>query len=109
MSAIRYRKQDDKAARAEQRKAWFKKYKESLRYSLYVITHPFDGFWDLSREHKGTLAAANTFLILFLLVRVLKLLCTSFQFINAPVQHINVFAEPPCWRLRRWRQNTADT
>ena len=93
MSAIRYRKQDDKAARAEQRKAWFKKYKESLRYSLYVITHPFDGFWDLSREHKGTLAAANTFLILFLLVRVLKLLCTSFQFINAPVQHINVFEE----------------
>ena len=26
----------------------------SLRYSLYVIFHPFDGFWDLSREKRGT-------------------------------------------------------
>jgi len=64
-----------------------------MRYALHVITHPFDGFWDLTHEHRGTLAAAHTFLILFLITRVLKLLCTNFQFINAPVQHINVFEE----------------
>ena len=72
---------------------WWSKYKDSLRYALHVITHPFDGFWDLTHEHRGTLAAANTFLILFLITRVLKLLCTSFQFISTPVQHINVFEE----------------
>ena len=83
----------DKAQKAEKRKAWRQRYAHSLRYALHVITHPFDGFWDLTHEHRGTLAAANTFLILFLLTRVVKLLCTSFQFISTPVQHINVFEE----------------
>ena len=83
----------DNAVTAGGRKAWWAKYKDSLRYALHVITHPFDGFWDLTHEHRGTLAAANTFMVLFLITRVLKLLCTSFQFISAPIQHINVFEE----------------
>ena len=33
------------------------------------------------------------FLFLFLLTRVLKLICTNFQFISAPIQHINLFEE----------------
>ncbi len=71
----------------------WKRYSGSLRYALYVITHPFDGFWDLIHEQRGTMAAAHTFLILFLVTRVLKLLCTSFQFISAPIQYINVFEQ----------------
>ena len=82
-----------KAERKEKAKAWRKNYAASLKYSLYVISHPFDGFWDLIHEKRGTLAAAHTFLILFLLTRVIKLMCTSFQFISAPVQYINVFEE----------------
>ena len=82
-----------KAAKAESRSAWWSRYRASLRYALYVITHPFDGFWDLNRENKGTLAAANTFLALFLITRVLKILCTSFQFFESAAQHINVFEE----------------
>ena len=74
-------------------KAWLNRYGQSLRYAMYVITHPFDGFWDLIHEKKGSIAAANTFLILFLLIRVLKLIATNFQFISAPIQHINVFEE----------------
>ena len=74
-------------------KAWLSRYGQSLRYALYVITHPFDGFWDLIHEKKGTIAAANTFLALFLIIRVLKLIATNFQFIMAPIQHINVFEE----------------
>ena len=81
------------SARSEKRKAAWKRYTASLKYSLYVITHPFDGFWDLIHEKRGTLAAAHTFLILFLLTRVLKLMLTSFQFISAPVQYLNVFEE----------------
>ncbi len=75
------------------RKAGWSRYLGSLRYGLHVITHPFDGFWDLVHEKRGTLAAAHTFLILFLLTRVLKLMLTSFQFISAPIQYINVFEE----------------
>ncbi len=82
-----------KALRAEKRKESWNRYVQSLRYSLHVITHPFDGFWDLIHEQRGTLAAAHTFLILFLVVRVMKLILTSFQFINAPIQHINIFEE----------------
>ena len=72
-------------------KAWWQKYVSSLRYALHVIVRPFDGFWDLSRENKGSLAAANTFLVLFLLTYVLKLMYTNFQFISAPVQYINIY------------------
>ena len=78
---------------AESRHTWWKRYTQSLRYALYVITHPFDGFWDLIHEKRGTIAAANTFLLLFLLTRVMKLMLTSFQFINVSAQYINVFEE----------------
>lgn len=69
----------------------FSRYLASLRYALYVITHPFDGFWDLNREKRGSLAAANTILILFLLTYVLKLMYTNFQFIMVPIQYINIY------------------
>ena len=81
------------SSRSESRKAWWNRYLASLKYGLHVMTHPFDGFWDLIHEKRGTLAAAHTFLILFLLTRVMKLMLTSFQFISAPTQYINVFEE----------------
>ena len=76
-----------------ERDTWLSRYGQSLRFALHVITHPFDGFWDLIHEKRGTMAAAHTFLFLFLLTRVLKLICTNFQFISAPIQHINLFEE----------------
>ena len=79
--------------RKEKRRIWWNRYGQSLRYALHVITHPFDGFWDLTHEHRGNLAVAHTFLFLFLLTRVVKLMYTSFQFINSPVQHINILEE----------------
>ena len=82
-----------KSLKTEKRKESWSRYRDSLRYSLHVITHPFDGFWDLIHEKRGTLAAAHTFLLLFLIVRVLKLILTNFQFINAPIQYMNVFSE----------------
>lgn len=93
MSTAKSAKLTAKADKAASQHAWWAKYRDSLKYAFYVITHPFDGFWDLTHEHRGSLAAANTFLALFLIIRVLKLLCTSFQFISAPIQHINVFEE----------------
>lgn len=84
---------DATALRGAGRKAWRQNYAASLKYAFYVITHPFDGFWDLVHEKRGSMAAAHTFLFLFLLTRVLKLMLTSFQFISAPVQHLNIFEE----------------
>ena len=93
MSTARFADKPEKAAAVSGRKAWRDRYMQSLRYALHVITHPFDGFWDLVHEKRGSMAAAHTFLFLFLLTRVLKLMCTSFQFISAPVQHLNIFEE----------------
>ena len=71
----------------------WQRYVESMKYAKHVIFHPFDGFWDLTHEGRGSLAAAHTFLALFLLTRVLKLMYTNFQFINAPVQYINIYEQ----------------
>ena len=75
------------------RRAKWDKYVASLKYAKYVLFHPFDGFWDLTHEKRGTLAAATTWLALFLITRVLELMFTNFQFINAPLQYINVFEQ----------------
>lgn len=72
-------------------KAKWNHYLETSRYALYVIFHPFDGFWDLGHEHRGSLASAHTFLALWLLTYVLRLMLTNFQFINAPIQYLNVY------------------
>lgn len=71
----------------------WQRYTETVRYAKHVMFHPFDGFWDLSHEGRGSLGAAHTFLALFLLTRVLKLMYTNFQFINAPVQYINIYEQ----------------
>ena len=75
------------------RTTFWNQYIASMKYALHVITHPFDGFWDLIHENRGTMAAAHTFLLLFLLTRIIKLMYTSFQFISAPIQYMNVFEQ----------------
>ena len=76
-----------------ERGAGWKRYKASLKYGFYVIFHPFDGFWDLVHEQRGSLMAAHTWLFLFLLTYVLRLLLTNFQFITAPIQYINIYEQ----------------
>ena len=67
------------------------RYLKSLKFALYCITHPLDGFWDLTHEKRGTYAAANTILFLTLLIRVLKLRYTSFIFMTVYWEDINIF------------------
>ena len=50
----------------------------TLRYSLYVILHPADGYWDLIHAKRGSYAAANFIVILTLLTHVWKLRFASF-------------------------------
>ena len=68
-----------------------KKYFDSLKYSLYCMTHPLDGFWDLTHEKRGTMAAAHTILIAAVLLRILKLKYTSFVFIQVYWEDLNIF------------------
>lgn len=66
-------------------------YFATLKFALYCITHPLDGFWDLTHEKRGSIAAANTILILTLVVRVMKLRYTSFIFMTVYWEGINIF------------------
>ena len=72
-------------------KETYKRYFSSLKFALYCITHPLDGFWDLTHEKRGSLAAANTILFLTLLVRIMKLQYTSHVFMAVAWERINIF------------------
>lgn len=71
-------------------KSKLQSYVASLKFALYCITHPLDGFWDLTHEKRGTYAAANTILALTLIVRLMKLRFTSFIFLTVYWEELNL-------------------
>ncbi|MHC1786441.1 MAG: YIP1 family protein [Christensenellales bacterium] len=74
-------------------RAWWQRFLQTLRYALHVIVHPFDGFWDLTREHRGSMAAANFIVFLALVIRIVSLQYTSFLFIRVNWARVNVLTE----------------
>ena len=73
--------------------AWWKRFLASVRYSGYVMFHPFDGFWDLTHEHRGTVAAANFFVIMLLLTRLFTLQHTNMMFLRVYWPKVNIFQQ----------------
>ncbi|MDR1868646.1 MAG: YIP1 family protein [Treponema sp.] len=70
-------------------KAWFNHVGKTLKYSLYVSTHPLDGFWDLTHEGRGSIAAANIILIVMVITEIMRLTLTSFQFVTINMEYFN--------------------
>ena len=70
-------------------KTWLLHLGKTLRYSLYVAVHPLDGFWELTHEKRGSLAAANVIVSLAVLVEILRLTLTNFQFITINMEYFN--------------------
>ena len=68
-------------------------YLGSLRYALHCCVRPFDGFWDLTHEKRGSVGAANTIVILVLLTNLLKLGFTSFIFQPVNWNEVNLLLE----------------
>jgi hypothetical protein len=65
----------------------------SLRYSLYLIFHPFDGFWDLKYENRGSIKAASIIVALVVLSYVLRERYTGFLFNFNNVLEVNILTE----------------
>ena len=63
---------------------------KTLRYSLYAVTHPLDGFWDLTHEKRGSVAAANIIIAASLITTILKLQFTSFIFNKIIWEYVNL-------------------
>jgi len=68
----------------------FGAYFKSLRYSLYCMRKPLAGFWDLIHEGYGSMAAAHTIVVVTMIVQMLRLTTTNFQFININMETFNV-------------------
>ncbi|GHU02337.1 hypothetical protein FACS1894147_04010 [Spirochaetia bacterium] len=62
----------------------------TLKYALYVAGHPLDGFWDLTHEKRGSIAAANIIVAATVLVEILRITLTNFQFIEVNMEYFNV-------------------
>lgn len=74
------------------KEAWLR-YRDTLRYSLHCCVRPFDGFWDLTHEKRGSIAAANTIIILVLLTNLISLGYTSFLFAPVNWDEVNMVLE----------------
>lgn len=79
--------------KAKINKQSMKRFWESLRYSLYIMTHPFDGFWDLTHEKRGSMAAANVLLGLTFLTNIWNLRFTNFMFNDTRWDRVNIWSE----------------
>ena len=53
---------------------------KQLRYSTHVIFHPFDGFWDLKHEHRGSTKSATAIVLLLVLNGILSTQFTGFLY-----------------------------
>ncbi len=75
------------------KKETYIKYLKSLKFGFYCMTHPLDGFWDLTHEKRGSVGAANFLVFLFLVLNILKLQFTSFLVRNINLTRINMWVE----------------
>ena len=66
---------------------------KSLRYSLHCIVRPFDGFWDLVHEKRGSILAANIILIMVILTQVWQWSYSSFIFYSPRWEDFNLFMQ----------------
>ncbi len=72
-------------------KSTYDRFFKSIKFGFYCMTHPLDGFWDLTHEHRGTYAGATFILIFAILIRILKLKYTSFLFLQVYWEELNIF------------------
>ncbi|MCL2126795.1 MAG: YIP1 family protein [Treponema sp.] len=93
--------------------SWWIRLGKTLKYSLYVAVHPLDGFWDLTHEKRGSLAAANVIVAASVLVEILRLTLTSFQFItinmeyfNAVIAALSILLPIFLWTVSNWSLTT---
>ncbi len=67
-----------------------KSLKEELLYAFHVIFHPFDGFWDLKHEKRGSVRSAMVILITTILVYFYNSIGQGYIF-NPYTSYSNVF------------------
>ncbi len=67
-------------------------YWEEVLFAFHLMMHPFDGFWDLKHEKRGSIRGALTFCGLAILAFVYNSLGTAYLF-NPAGGYLNVFGQ----------------
>jgi len=75
------------------KKETYVRFLDTLKYSLYVIFHPADGFWDLIHAKRGSFSAANFLVFLTLFTHLWKLRYSSFLVLDVDWETVNIFME----------------
>ncbi|MBR4072951.1 MAG: YIP1 family protein [Clostridia bacterium] len=64
---------------------------KTLKYSIYVMFHPFKGFWDIKQYNAANCGSATFISLLFALVVIMRCQFTGFIFNYNNVLEVNVF------------------
>lgn len=66
---------------------------DAVRFSKFVIFHPFKGFWELKREKRGNVPAATAILLSVILVFILRRQFTGFVLNYNEPNDMNIFLQ----------------
>lgn len=84
-----------------------------MLYSLHVLIHPFDGFWEVKHHKKNTFAAANILLAIYCILVVISNQTTGFLFNysrpeerNILVEIISIVLPIMMWTVLNWALST---
>lgn len=87
------------------------KYKliREIQYSNYTMFHPFDGFWDLKHEKRGSFAAANILVVMFIVMYALRVQFSGYLFtgvlpgeVNTLYEIIKIILPLGLWVVANW-------
>ena len=67
-----------------------KSLKEELLYAFHVILHPFDGFWDLKHEQRGSVKSGFVILLITILAYFYNTIGTGYIFNPRPSTSFNI-------------------
>ncbi|NMO95106.1 Yip1 family protein [Paenibacillus lemnae] len=87
--------------------------KQDFKFPLYVILHPFDGFWDMKYENRGRLRVAAVILFLLVLAMILQkqyagflVNYNDFRRLNSLSELVFVLAPLLLWCIANWSVTT---
>ncbi len=85
-----------------------KNFKEEVLYAFYLIFHPFDGFWDLKHEKRGSVRGGSVYLILTIIAFIYQAVGRAYlynsegSYDSALVQVISVVVPLLLWCIANW-------
>ena len=69
-----------------------KSFKEEMFYILHLVFHPFDGFWDLKHERRGSVRAGITIIVVTILAFFYQSIGTGYIFTGVDASYDTIFS-----------------